>query len=153
APVSYRTPTVPLTSIFRTLLRRATNPTGCLRPPAISYSGCERICPVKPFSMANTGCRQLSKHNDAAYESAFAYIRFSHGRGVGARPAPPRLLLATPREHPLKKGNPQSRVRRWPHPDQYPLHGASRAFCQSPPRARLRLEFDDYWREPRHAPY
>jgi hypothetical protein len=26
-------------------------------------------------------------------------------------------------------------------------------FADSPPRARLGLKSDDYWREPRHAPY
>jgi len=110
------TPTVPLTSIFRTPLRQATNPTGCLRPPAISSSGCGRICPVKPFLTANTKCRRSSKHNEAAHESAFAYLRFGDARGMGARHTPARLLLAAPREQFVQKSDPQSRLRRGPVP-------------------------------------
>ena len=70
------------------------------------------------------------------------------------RNLPPRLLLAAPREQYVQKSNPQSRVRRRPRPDQYALYGAPSAFCGAPYCAvRLGLEFDDGWREPRHALY
>ena len=46
-----------------------TRPTGCLRQPWISYSGCACICRVKQFWTGSTRCRRSSKHNDVTYEA------------------------------------------------------------------------------------